>query len=295
MRRRWLPDTARGRVGHQVGDVAVADRLPRPAYVGAAVARVRGSPGSGRRGRPAADAGAPDQERDPVVRRSVASASTWLAPLPPWSAVTTTPVPPALGPAPRSRRRSCRAGGRCARTASRYGRRHEPVRVAGAVGRGEVHERERAVVVAQVAADGRTSAALSRRSRHLSIASRPGALRTARTSSSPRTGAVVPPAAWTDGEDRRDRGVRPPAWTVRGVGRSSFQVTPCPPSAAAIRRPVTMLVWLGRVSVSSRSVRAFSVEAPRRISRCSVGVPSLAEPADRRRVEPVERDHHARW
>ena len=63
------------------------------------------------------------------------------------------------------------------------------------------------------------------------------------------------------------------ACTVRGTRRSSSQVTPCPPSARSTRRPVTMLVWLGSVTVISTSVRALSVDAPSAISRCSVGVP----------------------
>ena len=62
--------------------------------------------------------------------------------------------------------------------------------------------------------------------------------------------------------------------TVRGRSRSSFQVTPCPPREAVIRRPVTMPVWLGSVTVISRSVRALRVEAPWAIRRCSVGVPA---------------------
>ena len=62
--------------------------------------------------------------------------------------------------------------------------------------------------------------------------------------------------------------------TVRGRSRSSFQVTPWPPSEATIRRPVTMPVWLGSVTVISRSVRALRVEAPRAIRRWSVGVPA---------------------
>ena len=42
----------------------------------------------------------------------------------------------------------------------------------------------------------------------------------------------------------------------------------------SMRRPVTMPVWLGSVSVCSTSARALSVEAPWRMRRCSVGVPS---------------------
>ena len=51
-----------------------------------------------------------------------------------------------------------------------------------------------------------------------------------------------------------------------------------------------MPVWFGSVSVRSRSVRAFSVEAPRD-QPVQRGCPAPAEPADRGRVERVDRDH----
>ena len=71
----------------------------------------------------------------------------------------------------------------------------------------------------------------------------------------------------------RPRDRQPPApW--RGSRRSSFHVTAWPLRSFSMRRPVTMPVWLGRVSVCSTSARAFNVEAPWRMSRCSVGVPS---------------------
>ncbi len=47
---------------------------------------------------------------------------------------------------------------------------------------------------------------------------------------------------------------------------------PWPPDRASIRRPVSMLVWLGSVRVCSRTVRAFSVTAPSRI-RWKFGAP----------------------
>jgi hypothetical protein len=73
--------------------------------------------------------------------------------------------------------------------------------------------------------------------------------------------AAEPPAAST--AVKTDATSCPAAsWTVGGVSRSSFQVTPWPPVAASMRRPVTMPVWLGSVTVISRSVRAFMVDAP---------------------------------
>ena len=73
--------------------------------------------------------------------------------------------------------------------------------------------------------------------------------------------AVEPPAALTCVKTDSTR-CPAAAWTVAGRRRSSFQVTPWPPVAASMRRPVTMPVWLGRVMVSSCSVRALSVDAP---------------------------------
>ena len=90
----------------------------------------------------------------------------------------------------------------------------------------------------------------------------------------PAKTAVGPPAPWTT--SKTDETPCPAAsCTVAGWRRSSFQMTPWPPRSATILRPVTMPVWFGRVSVRSRSVRAFIVDAPRRTSRCSVGVPRL--------------------
>jgi len=66
-------------------------------------------------------------------------------------------------------------------------------------------------------------------------------------------------------------------------GRSSFQVTPCPPASASMRRPVSIPVWLGRVTFFSWAVRALSVLAPSPISRCSVG----ARSAPSRRIAAV--------
>ena len=62
--------------------------------------------------------------------------------------------------------------------------------------------------------------------------------------------AVPRPVAWT--EVNTDS-TGPPAalCTVSGTRRSSFQVTPWPPAAWAIWRPVTMLVWFGSVTVRS--------------------------------------------
>jgi hypothetical protein len=57
--------------------------------------------------------------------------------------------------------------------------------------------------------------------------------------------------------------------------RSVFQVTPWPACVRSIRRPVTMLVWFGRVRVDSTWVRALSVDAPSEISRWKFGVPSV--------------------
>jgi hypothetical protein len=89
--------------------------------------------------------------------------------------------------------------------------------------------------------------------------------------------AVDPPAAatWVKTDSTRSPAA---AWTVDGRRRSSFHVTPCPPVRAAIRRPVTIPVWLGRVIVCSCSVRALRVEAPDAIRSCRWGVrlgPSL--------------------
>ena len=89
--------------------------------------------------------------------------------------------------------------------------------------------------------------------------------------------AVEPPAAvtWVKTDSTRCPAA---AWTVAGRRRSSFQVTPWPPVAASMRRPVTIPVWLGRVMVSSCSVRALSVDAPESMRSCRWGVragPSL--------------------
>ena len=84
--------------------------------------------------------------------------------------------------------------------------------------------------------------------------------------------AVEPPASWTEVKTDSTR-FPAAAWTVEGRRRSSFQVTPCPPVAASIRRPVTMPVWLGSVMVSSRSVRALRVEAPASMRAWRFGVP----------------------
>jgi hypothetical protein len=73
--------------------------------------------------------------------------------------------------------------------------------------------------------------------------------------------AVEPPAASTAVKTEATS-CPAAACTVLGVGRSSFQVTPWPPVAASMRRPVTMPVWLGSVTVISRSVRALVVDAP---------------------------------
>ena len=89
--------------------------------------------------------------------------------------------------------------------------------------------------------------------------------------------AVEPPAALTCVKTDSTR-CPAAAWTVAGRRRSSFQVTPWPPVAASMRRPVTIPVWLGRVMVSSCSVRALSVDAPESMRSCRWGVragPSL--------------------
>jgi hypothetical protein len=74
--------------------------------------------------------------------------------------------------------------------------------------------------------------------------------------------------------------------TVAGSVRSSFQYTPCPFGSASTRRPVTIVVWLGNVQVSSRTVRALRVDAPSFISRCNVGVRS--GPASAIALDPTE-------
>ena len=83
----------------------------------------------------------------------------------------------------------------------------------------------------------------------------------------------MPPAALTDVKTDSMR-FPAAACTVEGRRRSSFQVTPWPPVEAAMRRPVTIPVWLGSVIVSSCSVRALSVEAPSAMSSWRFGVPS---------------------
>lgn len=56
---------------------------------------------------------------------------------------------------------------------------------------------------------------------------------------------------------------------------SSLKVTDVPRGPSTLR-PVSIPVWLGRVTVSSWAVRALSVEAPSRMSRRRLGSSSAA-------------------
>ena len=85
----------------------------------------------------------------------------------------------------------------------------------------------------------------------------------------PVNSAVVPPARCT--RAKTEPTFSPAAWWTVVPGSSVFQVTPCPPRSASMRRPVTMLVWSGRVSVCSTTVRASRVPAPSSRSRVKVG------------------------
>ena len=75
--------------------------------------------------------------------------------------------------------------------------------------------------------------------------------------------------------------------TVR-PGSSSFQVTPWPPASASIRRPVSMPVWLGSVTVCSTSVRALS--GRRTLAEQPPEGAVRPEPVQGTGVEPVDGD-----
>ncbi len=207
------------------------------------------------------DAGAPREERDPVVRdlpfRRVVRRGRCANP---WSAVRTTVTwsrRSAWAEIARSRVPSCSS---VRRTASTYCADMPPCSWPVRSGSETCRNVNVGASSMQVGAGQGDQPLLVLPDREAVDAARPGPLEEAelrlgreRALSSRRRRA------------RRRRSTSTPcpaaSCTVEPA-RSSSQVTPWPPFAASIRRPVIMLVWLGRVTVCSNSVRASSVPAP---------------------------------
>ena len=168
------------------------------------------------------------------------------------------------------------------------GPRHPAVRVSGDVGQRQVEESEVAVLGLDVGDDALGQSAVGLQDRGLVDRPRPGPGHSRNLVLAAKR-ALDPPASCT--AVKTDSTSCPAAaWTVLGRSRLSFQSTPWPPMAASIRRPVTIPVWLGKVTVISCSVRALRVAAPLSMKWKRFGIPFTAEPADRGHAHPVDRD-----
>ena len=159
---------------------------------------------------------------------------------------------------------------------------HEAVGMAGLVDAAEVQERERAMVQDQVAAHR--------------LGQRPVLLVLDRHPVDPGPGAVEQRELLLGSEQRdvhpglvQHREDRPDLVAGRllhgGAATVGVPGDPVALCARSIRRPVTMLVWLGRVFVCSTWARALRVNAPSAISRWKAGVPRAPRLAQRGRVQ----------